>query len=304
MNNNRPYVSVIMNCFNCEEFLEEAIDSVYSQTLSNWEIIFLDNASGDRSSEIANKYDSRLKYHRIDNNAPLGEARNIAMKKAIGKYIAFLDCDDLYFKEKLEKQIELMDNYNFVMSYGGAEIINKNGSIIRESPVINNSGNIFRNLLLKYEINMQSVMLLRSYILDNRLSFPVNFQYGPDYDLFMDIASRREIGVLHDIIVKTRVHSESLTHKKLHCVRDELKSTIDRLVANNPNIKEKFSNEIRLAYGKFEYYQVVFFISEGKDKQARDTLRGILTYRWEYFTLYIILALRLPRVIVMHLLNR
>ena len=304
MSNIQPYVSVIMNCYNCEEFLKEAIDSIYKQSFSNWEIIFLDNASIDKSAEVAGKYDNKLNYYRIEKNVPLGKARNFAMQKATGKYIAFLDCDDLYLEDKLDKQVKMMDEHGFIMSYGGAMIINENGSLIKKKLALNNSGDVFGNLLLKYEINMQSVMLLRSYILDKNLLFPENFQYGPDYDLFMDIASQCEVGVLNDIIVMTRVHSGALTHKKLHCVRDELKSTIDRLVARDPNLKEKYANEIRSAYGKFEYYQAVYFISAGKINKARKTLRSILTYRWEYVALYVILLLPLPKTVVMRLLNR
>ena len=302
MNNNQPNVSVIMNCFNGEEFLKDAIDSIYSQTLSNWEIIFLDNASNDQSSEIANKYDTRLKYYRLDKNVPLGEARNIAMKKATGKYIAFLDCDDLYVNDKLEKQINLMNEFDFVMSYGSAEIINKNGKVIKKSLAINKSGDIFRSLLKHYEINMQSVMLLRSYIIENRLSFPINFHYGPDYDLFMDIAVRSEIGVLRDIIVKTRVHPGALTHKKLHCIRDELKSTIDRLTLRDPSIKVQYQRELKSAYAKFEFYHTRYLISQGDNSAARATIKPVIKTRWEYFLLYLLLLLPLPRSIFMRLI--
>ena len=302
MNNNQPNVSVVMNCFNGDEFLKDAIDSIYSQTLSNWEIIFLDNASNDQSSEIANKYDTRLKYYRLDKNVPLGEARNIAMKKATGKYIAFLDCDDLYVNDKLEKQINLMNEFDFVMSYGSAEIINKNGKVIKKSLAINKSGDIFRSLLKHYEINMQSVMLLRSYILENRLTFPINFHYGPDYDLFMDIAVRSEIGVLRDIIVKTRVHPGALTHKKLHCIRDELKSTIDRLTLRDPSIKVQYQRELKSAYAKFEFYHTRYLISQGDNSAARATIKPVIKTRWEYFLLYLLLPLPLPRSIFMRLI--
>ena len=87
-------VSIIMNCFNGEEFLVEAIDSVFNQTYTDWEIIFFDNASTDGSREIAKSYGSKLKYFRINKTVPLGEARNKAITNASGKYLAFLDCDE------------------------------------------------------------------------------------------------------------------------------------------------------------------------------------------------------------------
>lgn len=304
MEKKSPKVSIIMNCYNCESFLEEAINSIYEQTFLDWEIIFYDNASTDRSADIANKYDQKLKYYRIQKNVHLGKARNLAMQKATGKYIAFLDCDDLYFKDKLAKQVEMMDIQKFVMSYGGALLIDKNGKNLKKIFPEIKSGDIFGRLLLKYEINMQSVMLLRSFILKNNLSFPEGFQYGPDYDLFMTIASKCKVGVLGDLIVKTRIHSNALTHKKLHRVRDELKSTIDRLVIGDSKLKKRFDKELKQAYAKFEYYQAVYFISIGKFKNAREILQRILRIRLAYLILYVIILLPLPIKFVMKLLNR
>jgi len=302
--NLEPVVSVIMNCYNGEEFLVEAIDSIYGQVFADWEIIFFDNASTDNSEEIANRYDERLKYFRIDENVCLGKARNLAMQKSSGRYVAFLDCDDLYLSHKLHEQVEMMDKNSLVMSYGGATIINETGLVIKEKPAVNASGYIFGNLLRNYEINMQSVMLLRSYINNNNLSFPEDFQYGPDYDLFMDISSQCEVGVLNSIVVKTRLHSGALTHKKLHCVRGELKSTIDRLVVRNSKLKEIYPLELKLAYSKFEYYQAVYLITSGKISQARETLRPIVFVRWQYVALYILLLLPMPKRRVMQILNR
>ena len=96
----KPLVSVIMNCYNGDRFLRQAIDSVYCQTYDNWEIIFWDNASTDSSAKIARSYDDKIRYFLATKNTPLGEARNLALNKASGKYVAFLDCDDLYFPNK------------------------------------------------------------------------------------------------------------------------------------------------------------------------------------------------------------
>ena len=299
-----PYVSVVMNCYNGEKFLREAIDSVYAQSFPNWEIIFFDNASEDSSAEIAAEYDARLKYFKIEKNVCLGKARNLAMRQASGKYIAFLDSDDLFFSHKLDEQVNLMDHRGFVMSYGGAAIINEDGSLIRERFAANVSGHIFGCLLKDYEINMQSVMLLRSFILEACISFPEDFQYGPDYDLFMDISAQCEVGVLSKLVVKTRIHSGALTHKKLHCIRDELKSTIDRLVSRNPSLNAKYSAELALAYSKFEFYEAVYLITSGNVAKARKTLRPVLFSRWEYIALYALLFLPIPKRYILRLLNR
>ena len=102
-----PLVSIVVNCYNGEQFLKEAINSIYTQTYSNWEIIFWDNVSTDDSATIAQSYDKRLKYHLAHQTTPLGKARALAAGKARGKYLAFLDCDDLWLDSKLENQIEI-----------------------------------------------------------------------------------------------------------------------------------------------------------------------------------------------------
>ena len=197
-----------------------------------------------------------------------------------------------------------MEKNDFIMSYGGAIIINENGLHIKKLRPKNNSGAIFGNLLLHYEVNMQSVMLLRSNLLINNLFFPEDFQFGPDYDLFMDIASQYEIGVMNEILVKSRLHSGALTHKKLHCVRDELKSTIDRIVFRDPSILNKYENEIRLAYGKFDYYHAIYHISNEDLRLARQIIKKIINQRWQYLVLYFFLFVPLPNKILLRLLKR
>jgi glycosyltransferase involved in cell wall biosynthesis len=89
-----PLVSIIMNCFNGEKYLKEAIDSVYEQSYDNWEIVFWDNGSSDNSASIAKSYDKKLKYYYTKNTLPLGKARNLALNEARGDYVAFSDFND------------------------------------------------------------------------------------------------------------------------------------------------------------------------------------------------------------------
>ena len=100
-----PKVSIIINCFNGERYLAEAMDSVFCQTYEDWEIIFWDNASTDNCAEIAKSYGERIRYFKSSSIYPLGKARNLAIENARGDFMAFLDCDDLWFPQKLEKQM-------------------------------------------------------------------------------------------------------------------------------------------------------------------------------------------------------
>ena len=105
-----PLVSVIMNCLNCSRYLVEAIDSVYAQTYTHWEIVLWDNASQEELGKLLSHYDERLRYFRSDSTTPLGAARNQAMQHAKGEFIAFLDCDDVWLPGKLEAQLEVFSH--------------------------------------------------------------------------------------------------------------------------------------------------------------------------------------------------
>lgn len=99
-------VSVITPVYNSERFLSDMIDSVCNQTYKDWELILVDDCSSDNSREIIKNYmqiDSRIKYYLLDENSGAAVARNYALEKADGRFIAYLDSDDLWKPDKLEK---------------------------------------------------------------------------------------------------------------------------------------------------------------------------------------------------------
>lgn len=107
-----PLVSVIMPAFNCEAYIGEAIDSVVKQHYQNWEIIIADDCSKDGTKDIVEGYgkrDPRISYLRLPENRGAAVARNKAIEKASGAYLAFLDSDDLWYPEKLQEQIDFME---------------------------------------------------------------------------------------------------------------------------------------------------------------------------------------------------
>ena len=103
--NNEPLVSVIMNCYNGASFIKKSISSVINQNYKNWEIIFWDNRSTDDTYlEICKFSDTRIKYYLAEKHTTLYQARNYAIEKANGDFYAFLDVDDWWDQNKLNKQ--------------------------------------------------------------------------------------------------------------------------------------------------------------------------------------------------------
>jgi glycosyltransferase involved in cell wall biosynthesis len=302
--NNTPLVSIIMNCYNSDRFLQEAIDSVYAQTFNDWEIIFWDNASTDQSATIAKSYDERMKYHLAPKTRPLGEARNLALSRATGKYIAFLDCDDRYLPEKLEKQVKLMESTHYAMCYGSAITIDEQGAEIRRTLVKNQSGELFGELLTHYEINMQSVMVRRDLLVEAQLNFAPHLKYCPDHNLFMRIAAYHPVGVISDYIVQYRILDDSLSKKTIDIAASEVQFTLDQISSNSTKLKQKFAEEFDQAYKKLHYYDAVAAIYRNDRKQARQELQSIISSKIEYILLYFLLFLPVSNQKILKILGR
>jgi len=111
-----PLVSVVMPFLNAERFIEEAVESLLGQTFVNWELLFVDDGSSDKSSAIAKRYVERysdkMKYleHSSHQNHGMSASRNLGIRHARGEYIAFLDADDAYMPNKLEQQVAILDS--------------------------------------------------------------------------------------------------------------------------------------------------------------------------------------------------
>lgn len=120
-------VSIIMPSYNTEKFIKESIDSVLNQTYFNWELIIVDDCSTDNTDSIIGSInDTRIKYLKNDKNSGAAISRNRALREAQGKWIAFLDSDDSWMPDKLEKQIKFMEENNYHFSYTRYEEINEN----------------------------------------------------------------------------------------------------------------------------------------------------------------------------------
>ena len=147
-------VSIITPSYNSSKFIEECIESVISQTYQEWEMIIVDDCSIDNSRKLINKYvnqDKRIRSIFLKENVGSAQARNTAIKEAEGEYIAFLDSDDLWFPEKLEKQIEFMERNDFAFSFTSYETITEDGSSnssIIKAPVKMNYNSYLKNTII------------------------------------------------------------------------------------------------------------------------------------------------------------
>jgi len=126
-------ISIITPMYNSGKFIESTIQSVQDQTCQNWELIIIDDTSTDGSVKIVESFavkDERIKLIKLDSNKGPAAARNKGIQEASGRYIAFLDSDDLWHEEKLYKQLEFMKKNHYAFTYTGFEKINEEGEVI------------------------------------------------------------------------------------------------------------------------------------------------------------------------------
>ena len=162
MNNiNSDIVSIITPVYNAESFLEDTVNSVLKQTYQDWEMILIDDCSTDKSREIMEKLalmDDRIVPIYSEVNEGVANSRNKGIEKAKGRYIAFLDSDDLWKPNKLEEQVKFMKSKDIAFSFTGYEFINEDGE--RLGKIISIPSKVTYNELLKYNcIGCLTVMI-------------------------------------------------------------------------------------------------------------------------------------------------
>ena len=241
-----PKVSIIMNCLNGEQYLKQALDSVFKQTYDDWEVIFWDNASTDGSAVIAKSYGGRVRYFNSQTTYPLGKARNFAIKKAQGDFIAFLDCDDIWLPQKLEKQVALLEKdsevalvFSDMMIFDGSKDIYQ--YLGKHKPP---RGNVFRELLVNYFIGIVSVVIRKSAVKDIGW-FDERFENIEDMDLFLRIAYLFKLDYVDEPLVKWRLHEKSQTFTKYGLFADEWDLLLEKLIGLYPGFKASYAKEIR-----------------------------------------------------------
>jgi glycosyltransferase involved in cell wall biosynthesis len=264
----QPLVSIIMNCFNGEKYLKEAVDSVRAQNYKTWEVIFWDNQSTDGSAEILKSYaDPRLKYFYAPKHTRLYEARNCALEKASGEFFAFLDVDDWWCPEKLEKQVPLFNDPEVGLVCGNYWVVNEHKKKQWEQhKQLAPTGRILNDLLKDYFVGLLTLIVRRSAL--DSLSYPCDPRYHiiGDFDLVVRLAVDWKLDCVHEPVAFYRQHSGSESYKHRARQVDELAGWLREMsevesirscsswdVVNNNFIYHNAINQILLGNKKSVY---------------------------------------------------
>lgn len=212
-----PKVSIIMSVYNGERFLASAIESVLSQTFSNFEFIIVDDFSSDGTALILKNFaekDGRLRIIKNTGNLGLTKSLNIALKESKGEYIARLDDSDLMMPERLEKQVSFLDENKDVGLVGTwAYIIDDQGGVIGEIKHLTEDKIIKKDLIRHNLFIHPSIMFRRSTALSAGL-YDEDYKYGQDYNFYFRIFPYTKFANLPAFLLKYRKSKESLTFIK------------------------------------------------------------------------------------------
>ena len=295
----QPLVSIIVNCFNGEEYLREALDSIITQTYKNWEIIFWDNQSNDTSAKIFKSYqDNRLKYYLAPSHAKiLYEARNYALKKATGDFIAFLDVDDYWLPDKLEKQIPLFNDPKVGLVYGNLWYLLKKKKRKILSKKTLPTGMILNELLHDYVIRSATIIIRKKSLESLKFHFNDHFHIIGDFDLSIRLAAEWKLNCVQSPIAFVRIHgkNESLLNKNMEI--NEMKNWYTEM-KKNPIFSS--SNRLNQIEKKIFYLETMESIL---NKGFRKSFIKIVRYPLCFNKLKLIIALLLPKFIIKKIKN-
>ncbi|MDB2481936.1 glycosyltransferase [Gammaproteobacteria bacterium] len=238
-------VSILMNCYNSALFLKESIDSVMCQSYEDWEIIFWDNQSTDNSAEIIKQYkDKRIKYFYAPMHTSLYIGRSQGLKHCEGKYLAFLDCDDLWLPDKLEKQVDIFEkNKKVVLVHSNTVFFN---SDTKKEKILNSkkrmSGYIFEENILNYQFSLETVMVRLTTVFENSIDFSDYNMIG-DRDFLSMVCFYGDVYYIDEILGKWRIHANNYS-KVLHIgYPKELKKMYLRF---KKQFKDRFTKNMRV----------------------------------------------------------
>lgn len=266
-------MSIIIITKNRSHLLSLALQSALGQTFQSYEIVIVDVTSSDETEYVVRDFDDkRIVYIRENEDRGISASRNLGIRQSKGEFIAFLDDDDLWLPEKLEKQLSIMNhNPEVGVVYTAAWKINEDGCIISlmNAPFL--KGKILPKILEKNYVGGCSTVLVRKECIEKAGLFDEDFFFGEDHDLWVRLAKHCQFDYIKEPVVLYRVHMRSVTKS----------SDLSRLLAAhelfyNKHVKDLLANKKALA--AWCYYSGRLSFDCGNETQGRKELVRAIVY--------------------------
>ena len=215
----RQLVSVITPTYNCGAFIGKTIESVQAQSYTDWEMVIVDDCSADNTREVVERYaekDSRIHYHILPENSGAAVARTKAMQLAKGDFMAFLDSDDLWMPDKLQRQLDFMQNNGYAFTCTAYEQIDEDGILLNKTVKTVKKTN-YNRLLLDCPVGNSSVMYNVNAI--GKFEVP-NIRKRNDDALWLAMLKKEQyIYGMPDVLMQYRIRKNSISSNKLQLIK-------------------------------------------------------------------------------------
>ena len=217
---NQPLVSVIVPCYNMEKFIAYTIESVQRQSYPHWELLIVDDASTDRTADIIKdhqKKDNRIHFFVKPKHSGIADTRNQCLKMAKGRFLAFLDSDDVWHPEKLEQQLRFMMERKIGFSYSSYDCIDEQGLPLEKS--VKSAGTLDYNAYMHNTIIGCSTVMIDTTIIDN--VFVPNFRTSEDTAMWLNILKKGFLAYAIELpLTSYRIRQHSASSNKLKASSD------------------------------------------------------------------------------------
>lgn len=256
----KPLVSVIIPNYNYASYVREAIDSVLAQTYSNIEIIVVDDGSKDESKIILESYGNKIKAI-FQQNQGVSAARNNGIEQSKGEFIAFLDADDVWLPQKIEKQIERFSgDESLGLVHVGVEDIDADGNIL-QAHLDGLEGDVSHELLLFTRaviLGGGSGIMIRHSILKEIGGFDSRLSTSADWDVIYQVSNRYKVGFIAEILLKYRIHGSNM-HGNIPRMEREMMLCFEKAFDGKPKVDKRkcYGNLHKILAGSYfhaKYY--------------------------------------------------
>lgn len=241
---NKPLVSIIIPFFQNKEWLQQALESAQQQTYINVEIIVVDDGSIENITGILQK-NKNIIYKKISNSGP-GKARNTGISMSKGDYIAFLDSDDIWHPEKLEKQINFMVEHDFVWSHTAYELFGENidNKIVSLQKDV---GMVFPRNIYSSKMATPCIVIKSDIIKKNNFFFAEDMRTGQDGFMWLQLSMKYSVGYLDKVLTSVRIRGTNSAQNSYSQVRSraqlfqKIKDTYPEIVKKNINVFARYA---------------------------------------------------------------
>lgn len=218
-------VSVIMPAYNAEKYIGKAIESILAQTYKDLELLIIEDASTDHTLEMIKTYqDNRIRVFENSANRGISFSTNIGLRESKGEYVALMDDDDIAVKERLEIQVNYLDEHGEIDILGGrSAIIDANGDLLDVEDHPRNNPKYIKSLLLFHCLDFRNgtTMMRNSFIKKHNLSYRENCFGMQDYKFFIESSKVGNISSVDKVLLLYRMHGLNETQKEIQESREE-----------------------------------------------------------------------------------